>query len=140
MKRSLQWFGFIQAEEDSDSELDRELHTTNGDFEFLPGADKEHEGQANETGKGDKVSKHPDDEYSKLYPDLRDYLDSLNAKQASEVKFIPKEIYTYNTKRHVHEDLPEGDYALPFFNLQAAVLFARYSENKDYAPNQQRDC
>ncbi|KAG0061074.1 hypothetical protein BGZ89_011758 [Linnemannia elongata] len=85
VKRSLQWFGFIQAEEDSDSELDRELHTTNGDFEFLPGADKEHEGQANETGKGDKVSKHPDDEYSKLYPDLRDYLDSLNAKQASEL-------------------------------------------------------
>ncbi|KAG9066452.1 hypothetical protein KI688_001678 [Linnemannia hyalina] len=85
VKRSLQWFGFIQPEEDSDSELDRELHTTNGDFEFLPGADKEHEGQAKETGKDDKASKHQDEEYSKLYPDLRDYLDSLNAKQASQL-------------------------------------------------------
>lgn len=94
MKRSLQWFGFIQAEDDSDSELDRELHTTNGDFEFLPGADKEQEGQAKETGKGDKASKYQDDEYSKLYPDLRDYLDSLNAKQASEVRCHAPETYT----------------------------------------------
>ncbi|KAG0283431.1 hypothetical protein BGZ96_012203 [Linnemannia gamsii] len=83
VKQSLQWFGILQAEEDSDHELDRELHTTNGDFEFLPGADKEHEEQ--KTGNGDdKASKH-DGEYSKLYPDLRNYLDSLNAKQSSEL-------------------------------------------------------
>ncbi|KAF8933730.1 hypothetical protein BGZ47_010745 [Haplosporangium gracile] len=86
VKRSLQWLGIIHVEEDSDSELDRELHTTNGDFEFLPGADKEHESHAKGTEKDDdKASKHQDDEYSKLYPDLRDYLDSLNAKQASEL-------------------------------------------------------
>jgi hypothetical protein len=104
----------MEAEEDSDHELDRELNTTNGDFEFLPGADKEHEEQ--KAGKpDDKASKH-DGEYSKLYPDLRNYLDSLNATQASEVR--------YCSVRHMRRtsDMP--------LSSCTVVLLVRYSENK----------
>ncbi|KAF9118402.1 hypothetical protein BGW39_001216 [Mortierella sp. 14UC] len=88
VKRSLTWLGMMQRDEDSDPELERELHTTNGDFEFLPDADKEHEEHSTEsTGTGDnKASKHidEDEEHKKLYPDLRDYITTMQSEGYTE--------------------------------------------------------
>ncbi|KAF9899732.1 hypothetical protein EC991_008416 [Linnemannia zychae] len=83
VKRSLTWLGMMQQEEDSDTELDRELHTTNGDFEFLPGADKEDEEHSKDPAEtGDKASKRldEDEEHKKLYPDLRDYITAMQSE------------------------------------------------------------
>ncbi|KAI1298689.1 hypothetical protein EDD11_006759 [Mortierella claussenii] len=88
VKKSLSWLGITQDEDEEEHNhhpaLQKELNTTKGDFEFLPGADKE--GESSTIGSGSSNSKvnhkakdSSQDDKEKLYPDLREYITSLKS-------------------------------------------------------------
>ncbi|KAF9081167.1 hypothetical protein BGX23_001237 [Mortierella sp. AD031] len=98
MKKSLSWLGITQPE--TDPELDKELNTTNGDFEFLPGADKDEKELAKEGGEGKKKEQETD-EHEKLYPDLRDYITSISSKQGAERKYEDEDLAAAMTPERI---------------------------------------
>ncbi|KAF8979278.1 hypothetical protein BGZ46_005629 [Entomortierella lignicola] len=77
VKKSLSWLGITQNEEDP--ELQKELHTTNGDFEFLPGADKDGETSTVGSGSSNNYAVSSSAKNERLYPDLREYITTLKS-------------------------------------------------------------
>ncbi|KAF9149929.1 hypothetical protein BGX20_005837, partial [Mortierella sp. AD010] len=75
VKKSLSWLGITQEE---DPELQKELNSTKGDFEFLPGADKDGESSTVGSGSSNNITA-PQSSTTKerLYPDLREYITTL---------------------------------------------------------------
>ncbi|KAF9987892.1 hypothetical protein BGZ75_010300 [Mortierella antarctica] len=87
VKKSLNWLGITQQ---PDPELERELHTTDGDFEFLPAADKSLDQE-------ESVADSPKTESARPEGDLRDYITSLKTE-------VGDEGLTRNSKRPAEED------------------------------------
>lgn len=83
LKSTLNFLGFTANEKNT---LDKELHTTNGDFEILPAAHRDERNRGdNATSEAHDNNLYPDlgftDELREKEPDLRVYIDSLSAKK-----------------------------------------------------------
>ncbi|KAF9271975.1 hypothetical protein BGZ68_002848, partial [Mortierella alpina] len=87
VKKSLSWLGITQQ---PDPELERELNTTNGDFEFLPAAEKDLEQDSAADGAKSASTRQEGD--------LRDYITSLKTGADDEG-------LTRHPKRAAEEDV-----------------------------------
>ncbi|KAG0011420.1 hypothetical protein BGZ80_000698, partial [Entomortierella chlamydospora] len=107
VKKSLSWLGITQEE---DPELQKELNSTKGDFEFLPGADKDGESSTIGSGSSNNLTA-PQSSTTKerLYPDLREYIttlkeDSINRFGKRTEPEVDLENFVMTPERQAHRN------------------------------------